>query len=195
MQGRRTGHLYRQPVQYPSGHRRLPALARRRGDRERHHRLDGARSGPAAGRGGPAGPAARQRRRHVCALPRLTLSGPAGRHRGDHVGADAAAAARGSARVPILVINDSPIKQFAENRHAVGQSVLESYIRITNQMTNAAESPFSVTARAGRASRRTSATRTHRSRSSRSTRARDSRPAWTASPCPAATTRCAMPTS
>jgi len=39
-------------------------------------------------------------------------------------------------RVPILVINDSPIKQFAENRHAVGQSVLESYLRITNQMTN-----------------------------------------------------------
>ncbi len=39
-------------------------------------------------------------------------------------------------RVPILVINDSPIKQFAENRHAVGQSVLESYIRITNQITN-----------------------------------------------------------
>ena len=38
--------------------------------------------------------------------------------------------------VPILVINDSPIKQFAENRHAVGQSVLESYLRITNRMTN-----------------------------------------------------------
>jgi adenosylhomocysteinase len=38
--------------------------------------------------------------------------------------------------VPVLVINDSPIKQFAENRHAVGQSVLESYMRITNQMTN-----------------------------------------------------------
>jgi S-adenosyl-L-homocysteine hydrolase, NAD binding domain len=38
--------------------------------------------------------------------------------------------------VPVLVINDSPIKQFAENRHAVGQSVLESYLRITNQMTN-----------------------------------------------------------
>src|SRR5690348_3713563 len=37
---------------------------------------------------------------------------------------------------PILVINDSPIKQFAENRHAVGQSVLESYLRITNRMTN-----------------------------------------------------------
>jgi len=34
------------------------------------------------------------------------------------------------------VINDSPIKQFAENEHAVGQSVLESYMRITNQMTN-----------------------------------------------------------
>jgi adenosylhomocysteinase len=39
-------------------------------------------------------------------------------------------------RVPILVINDSPIKQFAENRHAVGQSVLESYLRITNRITN-----------------------------------------------------------
>ena len=36
---------------------------------------------------------------------------------------------------PILVINDSPIKQFAENRHAVGQSVLESYLRITNRST------------------------------------------------------------
>ena len=36
----------------------------------------------------------------------------------------------------MLVINDSPIKQFAENRHAVGQSVLESYLRITNRMTN-----------------------------------------------------------
>jgi adenosylhomocysteinase len=39
-------------------------------------------------------------------------------------------------RMPILVINDSPIKQFAENEHAVGQSVLESYLRITNKMTN-----------------------------------------------------------
>ncbi len=38
--------------------------------------------------------------------------------------------------VPVLVINDSPIKQFAENRHAVGLSVLESYLRITNRMTN-----------------------------------------------------------
>jgi adenosylhomocysteinase len=38
--------------------------------------------------------------------------------------------------IPILVINDSPIKQFAENEHAVGQSVLESYIRITNRVTN-----------------------------------------------------------
>ena len=37
--------------------------------------------------------------------------------------------------VPILVINDSPIKQFAENKHAVGQSVLESYLRITNRST------------------------------------------------------------
>ena len=38
--------------------------------------------------------------------------------------------------VPVLVINDSPIKQFAENRHAVGQSVLESFLRITNRATN-----------------------------------------------------------
>jgi adenosylhomocysteinase len=37
---------------------------------------------------------------------------------------------------PILVINDSPIKQFAENEHAVGQSTLESYMRMTNRVTN-----------------------------------------------------------
>jgi adenosylhomocysteinase len=37
---------------------------------------------------------------------------------------------------PILVINDSPIKQFAENRHAVGQGTLESFLRITNRATN-----------------------------------------------------------
>jgi len=37
---------------------------------------------------------------------------------------------------PVLVINDSPIKQFAENRHAVGQSTLESFLRITNRSTN-----------------------------------------------------------
>ncbi|NUR78799.1 MAG: adenosylhomocysteinase, partial [Thermoleophilia bacterium] len=39
-------------------------------------------------------------------------------------------------RLPVLVINDSPIKQFAENRHAVGQSVLESFLRLTNKATN-----------------------------------------------------------
>jgi adenosylhomocysteinase len=38
--------------------------------------------------------------------------------------------------LPVLVINDSPIKQFAENEHAVGQSVLESFMRITNLSTN-----------------------------------------------------------
>jgi adenosylhomocysteinase len=37
---------------------------------------------------------------------------------------------------PIYVINDSPIKQFAENKHAVGQSALESFLRITNLATN-----------------------------------------------------------
>jgi adenosylhomocysteinase len=39
-------------------------------------------------------------------------------------------------KLPILVINDSPIKQFAENEHAVGQSSLESYLRLTNRVTN-----------------------------------------------------------
>jgi adenosylhomocysteinase len=39
-------------------------------------------------------------------------------------------------RRPVLVINDSPIKQFAENEHAVGQSTLESYLRMTNRVTN-----------------------------------------------------------
>jgi adenosylhomocysteinase len=38
--------------------------------------------------------------------------------------------------MPILVINDSPIKQFAENRHAVGQSTVESFMRLTNMATN-----------------------------------------------------------
>jgi adenosylhomocysteinase len=43
---------------------------------------------------------------------------------------------RDSLKMPILVINDSPIKQFAENEHAVGQSALESYMRITNKTAN-----------------------------------------------------------
>ena len=38
--------------------------------------------------------------------------------------------------IPILVINDSPIKQFAENKHAVGQSIFESYMRLTNRSSN-----------------------------------------------------------
>ena len=43
---------------------------------------------------------------------------------------------RAAIKVPVLVINDSPIKQFAENRHAVGQSLFESYMRFTNRSTN-----------------------------------------------------------
>ncbi|WP_158817973.1 adenosylhomocysteinase [Methylocapsa sp. S129] len=43
---------------------------------------------------------------------------------------------RDAIKVPVLVINDSPIKQFAENRHAVGQSLFESYMRFTNRSTN-----------------------------------------------------------
>lgn len=38
--------------------------------------------------------------------------------------------------LPILVINDSPLKQFGENYHAVGQSTLETLLRITNRTTN-----------------------------------------------------------
>ena len=38
--------------------------------------------------------------------------------------------------LPVLVINDSPIKQFAENTHAVGQGTVESFLRITNRSTN-----------------------------------------------------------
>jgi adenosylhomocysteinase len=35
---------------------------------------------------------------------------------------------------PVLVINDSILKAIGENRHAVGQSVVESFMRITNLM-------------------------------------------------------------
>jgi adenosylhomocysteinase len=44
-------------------------------------------------------------------------------------------AVRAELGLPVLVINDSPIKQFAENTHAVGQSVFESYMRLTNRST------------------------------------------------------------
>lgn len=37
---------------------------------------------------------------------------------------------------PVIVINDSPLKQIVENMHAVGQSVVESFVRITNLMVN-----------------------------------------------------------
>ena len=43
---------------------------------------------------------------------------------------------RDKLNMPILVINDSPIKQFAENEHGVGQSTLESYLRLTNKTIN-----------------------------------------------------------
>jgi adenosylhomocysteinase len=40
----------------------------------------------------------------------------------------------GSVPFPVIVINDSPLKAIGENRHAVGQSVVESFMRITNLM-------------------------------------------------------------
>ena len=38
---------------------------------------------------------------------------------------------------PSIVINDSPLKAIGENKHAVGESIVESFMRITNFMINA----------------------------------------------------------
>jgi adenosylhomocysteinase len=70
----------------------------------------------------------------IAAGPPLRQS--ARRHRGNHLRPHPVAAAARAAGMPILVINDSPIKQFAENKHAVGQSLFESYMRFTNRSTN-----------------------------------------------------------
>jgi adenosylhomocysteinase len=40
----------------------------------------------------------------------------------------------GEVPFPVIVINDSILKAIGENRHAVGQSVVESFMRITNLM-------------------------------------------------------------
>ncbi|MEO8907331.1 MAG: adenosylhomocysteinase [Microbacteriaceae bacterium] len=40
----------------------------------------------------------------------------------------------GTVPFPMIVINDSMLKAIGENRHGVGQSVLESFMRITNVM-------------------------------------------------------------
>jgi adenosylhomocysteinase len=40
--------------------------------------------------------------------------------------------AAGRIPFPVIVINDSPLKAIAENRHAVGQSTVESFMRVTN---------------------------------------------------------------
>ncbi len=36
--------------------------------------------------------------------------------------------------IPVIVINDSPLKAIVENQHGVGQSAMESFLRITNLM-------------------------------------------------------------
>ena len=51
---------------------------------------------------------------------RPPLRGAAGRNRGNDPGPDTARAAPGQHKRPILVINDSPIKQFAENEQTAG---------------------------------------------------------------------------
>ena len=40
----------------------------------------------------------------------------------------------GDVPFPIIVINDSPLKLIVENKHGVGQSIVESFSRITNLM-------------------------------------------------------------
>lgn len=42
----------------------------------------------------------------------------------------------GKVPFPIIVINDSPLKQIVENKHAVGQGNVESIMRMTNLMIN-----------------------------------------------------------
>ncbi len=42
----------------------------------------------------------------------------------------------GKVPFPIIVINDSPIKQIVENQHAVGEGVVESFTRTTNLQIN-----------------------------------------------------------
>lgn len=43
---------------------------------------------------------------------------------------------RGKVPFPVIVINDSPLKQIVENKHAVGQGAVESLMRLTNLMIN-----------------------------------------------------------
>jgi adenosylhomocysteinase len=42
----------------------------------------------------------------------------------------------GQVPFPVIVINDSPLKQIVENKHAVGQGNVESIMRMTNLMIN-----------------------------------------------------------
>lgn len=37
---------------------------------------------------------------------------------------------------PVIVVNDSPLKQILENMHAVGEGMVESFMRVTNLMVN-----------------------------------------------------------
>ena len=43
---------------------------------------------------------------------------------------------RGKVPFPVIVINDSPLKQVVENKHAVGQGAVESLMRMTNLIIN-----------------------------------------------------------
>jgi adenosylhomocysteinase len=97
----------------------------------------------------------------------------------------------GQLGVPVLVINDSPVKQLAENRHAVGQSVLESYLRITNQMTNGRQVTVFGYGTCGKGVAANFRNACASVAWSRSTPWRGWKPASTGLPCPAARTPCA----
>jgi adenosylhomocysteinase len=43
---------------------------------------------------------------------------------------------QGKVPFPVIVINDSPLKQIVENKHAVGQGAVESLMRMTNLIIN-----------------------------------------------------------
>ena len=83
-----------------------------------------------------ARPAARQWRRPVRPRRERPYANLLGGTEETTSGRTRLAPLRDRLKLPILVINDSPIKQFAENRHAVGQSLFESFMRFTNRSTN-----------------------------------------------------------
>ena len=108
-----------------------------RRDRRPDGRPGRARPLPARRPRDQAGHHPRQRRRPVQPLPRgRRTPACAAAPRRPRPAATACSRCATASAMPILVINDSPIKQFGENTHAVGAGTVESFIRITNRITN-----------------------------------------------------------